>query len=72
MLDIKIPIGLMFSIFGAILLVYGFITRNDADVYRKSLNHNVNLWMGGLMLLFGAVMLLLVRRDKDQDRSPGR
>lgn len=65
MLDIKIPIGLMFSIFGVILLVYGFVTNNDADMYRKSLSHNVNLWMGGLMLLFGIVMLLLVRRKKD-------
>jgi LPXTG-motif cell wall-anchored protein len=65
MLDIKIPIGLMFSIFGVILLIYGFITNNDADMYRKSLSHNVNLWMGGLMLLFGIVMLLLVRRKKD-------
>jgi hypothetical protein len=64
MLDIKIPIGLMFSIFGVILLIYGFITRNDAELYQKSLSHNINLWMGGLMLLFGVVMLLLVKRKK--------
>jgi hypothetical protein len=65
MLDIKIPIGLMFSIFGAVLLVYGFFTRNDVELYKKSLSHNVNLWMGGLMLVFGVVMLLLVKRKKD-------
>jgi hypothetical protein len=64
MLDIKIPIGLMFSIFGVILLVYGFMTRNDAALYEKSFSHNVNLWMGGLMLVFGGVMLLLVKRRK--------
>ncbi len=62
MLDIKIPIGLMFSIFGVILLVYGFITRNDVALYQKSLSHNVNLWMGGLTLLFGVIMLLLVKK----------
>jgi purine-cytosine permease-like protein len=62
MLDIKIPIGLMFSIFGIILLVYGLITRNDTALYEKSLSHNINLWMGGLSLLFGAIMLLLVRK----------
>jgi len=62
MLDIKIPIGLMFSIFGVILLVYGFITRNDVALYQKSLSHNVNLWMGGLTLLFGVFMLLLVKK----------
>ncbi|MGE5518757.1 MAG: hypothetical protein ACM3VS_02440 [Candidatus Dadabacteria bacterium] len=65
MLDIKIPIGLMFSLFGVILLVYGFITRNDVELYQKSLSHNVNLWMGGLMLLFGGVMLLIVKWKKD-------
>jgi uncharacterized membrane protein YidH (DUF202 family) len=64
MLDIKIPIGLMFSIFGVVLLVYGFFTRNDVELYQKSLSHNVNLWMGGLMLVFGVVMLLLVKRKK--------
>jgi hypothetical protein len=64
MLDIKIPIGLMFSIFGVILVVYGFITRNDAALYEKSLSHNVNLWMGSLMVVFGGVMLLLVKKKK--------
>ena len=62
MLDIKIPIGLMFFVFGVILTIYGFISRNDAEMYQKSFSHNVNLWMGGLMLVFGAVMLLLVKR----------
>jgi len=64
MLDIKIPIGLMFFVFGVIITIYGFITRNDAELYQKSFSHNVNLWMGGLMLIFGVVMLLLVRRKK--------
>jgi len=64
MLDIKIPIGLMFFVFGVIITIYGFITRNDAELYQKSFSHNVNLWMGGLMLIFGAVMLLLVKRKK--------
>jgi uncharacterized membrane protein YidH (DUF202 family) len=65
MLDIKIPIGLMFSVFGVILLVYGFFTRNDTELYQRSLSYNMNLWMGGLMLVFGVVMLLLVKRKKD-------
>ena len=65
MLDIKIPIGLMFSVFGVILLVYGFFTRNDVELYQKSLSHNVNLWMGALMLVFGGVMLLLVKWKKN-------
>ena len=64
MLDIKIPIGLMFFVFGVILTFYGFISRNDTELYRKSLSHNVNLWMGVLMLVFGGFMLLLVRRKR--------
>jgi hypothetical protein len=64
MLDIKIPIGLMFSIFGVVILVYGFVTRNDTALYQKSLSHNVNIWMGALMLAFGGFMLLLVKRKK--------
>ena len=66
MLDIKIPIGLMFSIFGIVLLIYGFITRDDVALYQKSLSHNVNLWMGGLSLLFGGFMLLIVKKRKSQ------
>ena len=64
MLDIKIPIGLMFFVFGVILTIYGFVTKNDTELYQKSLSHNVNLWMGILMLVFGGFMLLLVRRKK--------
>jgi len=66
MLDIKIPIGLMFFVFGVIITIYGLITRNDSELYQKSFSHNVNLWMGGLMLVFGAVMLLLVKRKKSK------
>ena len=64
MLDIKIPIGLMFFVFGVILTIYGFVTKNDTELYQKSLSHNVNLWMGILMLVFGGIMLLLVKRRK--------
>jgi hypothetical protein len=64
MLDIKIPIGLMFSVFGVMLLIYGFITRDDVALYQKSLSHNVNLWMGALSLVFGGIMLLLVKKKK--------
>ena len=66
MLDIKIPIGLMFFVFGVILTIYGFISRNDTELYQKSFSHNVNLWMGVLMLVFGSIMLLLVRRKKSK------
>ena len=45
-LDIKIPIGLMFSILGIILTVHGIITGGDTQMYEQSLGVNINLWSG--------------------------
>jgi hypothetical protein len=56
-LDIKIPIGLMFAIFGAILGIYGLATEGNS-MYNISLNININLWSGIVMFLFGVGMLL--------------
>ena len=61
-LDIRIPVGLMFAIIGAILVAYGFI--GDAKIYSASLGINVNLWWGLVLLVFGLVMLLLGRRKR--------
>ena len=63
-LDIRTPIGAMFTILGAILSGYGFLTSGDAELYRHSLGLNVNLWWGLVLLLFGIVMLLLGRNGK--------
>jgi len=56
-LDIKIPIGGMFTILGIILTVFG-LTTNGSDMYDTSLNININLWSGLFMLIFGVSMLL--------------
>lgn len=61
-LDIRIPIGLMFTIFGAILFFYGIFTYADAEMYAKSLSININIWMGLLMLVFGGSMLYFARK----------
>lgn len=58
MVDIRIPIGLMFSILGVLITVFGFVTKANTEMYQKSLNINVNIIMGILMLIFGVVMLL--------------
>ena len=55
-LDIKIPIGFMFAIFGLILLVFGLFT-NGHEMYDQSLGININLWSGVFMLVFGGLML---------------
>lgn len=68
-LDIKIPIGLMFSILGIILTIHGIVTGGDTAMYEQSLGHNINLWSGIFMLIFGAFMLLtstLVKKKKQE------
>ena len=61
-LDIRLPIGLMFTVFGLLLTGYGLATNGDAMYARHSLGYNANLYAGLGMLAFGAVMLLLSRR----------
>lgn len=58
--DIRIPIGAMFSIIGALLVGYGMFA--DAEIYRRSFSLNLNLLWGGVLLLFGGVMWSLGRR----------
>jgi type III secretory pathway component EscS len=64
MVDIRIPIGLMFSIVGLIISIFGVVTRADTELYQKSLGINVNLIMGVLMLVFGLIMLFFAFRKK--------
>ena len=59
-LDIRIPIGLLFAILGALLVVYGFVT--DPAIYQRSLGININLWWGLVMLVFGASMIYFGRK----------
>jgi hypothetical protein len=64
MVDIRIPIGLMFTIIGILISVFGFVTISNTEMYHKSLGINVNIIMGLLMLAFGIVMLYFARRKK--------
>lgn len=56
-LDVRIPIGGLFTVVGALLAGYGARTAGDATVYARSLSINVNLWWGGAMLVFGLALL---------------
>jgi hypothetical protein len=58
-LDIKLPIGLMFTVLGILLTIKGFISIGDKIYLIKSLGYNINLWSGLAMLIFGLIMLLL-------------
>jgi hypothetical protein len=65
-LDIRLPIGLLFAILGALLVAYGLVS--DQGLYRRSLGINVNLWWGLVLLAFGALMLALGRRGSSAMR----
>ena len=65
--DIKLPIGLMFTILGVILTIHGAITSTSPELYNRSLNINVNLWAGLFMLVFGILMLAFSKRLKKRN-----
>jgi hypothetical protein len=55
-LDVRLPIGLLFSSFGVLLVGYGL--ASDPRIYAEhSLGINVNLGWGVALLLFGGTML---------------
>lgn len=66
-LDIRVPIGMMFAILGALLLGYGLL--GDASIYARSLGYNVNVTWGATVLTFGLLMLFFGRRG--MLRAPG-
>jgi hypothetical protein len=68
-LDIRWPIGLMFSLLGVMLVIYGLITGSGSEIYKRSLEINVNLYWGLLLLVFGGTMLALAWRGSQQPPS---
>ncbi len=66
MLDLRLPIGLMFSLVGVLMLVYGLVTFSNAELYKCSLGINVNLWWGAVLLVFGALMWFSSRRGSSE------
>ena len=56
-LDIRIPIGIMFGVFGVLLAGYGLLS--NPAIYEKSLGDNINLEWGVVLIVFGAIMLVL-------------
>jgi hypothetical protein len=53
-LDIRWPIGFMFTLIGVLLTGYGAVNRSSS----LSLDININLIWGVVLLVFGVLMLL--------------
>lgn len=62
-LDIRWPIGLMFAFIGALLAVYGAISKTNVS-HAGGADININLIWGIVLLIFGALMLIGAIADK--------
>ena len=60
--DLRIPLGYLFLVLGALLVVASFLGGPEANA--RSLGVNINLLWGGTMIAFGAICLFLARRRK--------
>jgi len=58
-LDLRYPIGGLFTVLGALLAGFGVLTRGDQRLYAPSGNQNINLIWGTVMLVFGLAFLAL-------------
>ena len=64
-LDIRWPIGLMFTLLGALLAVFGTVKAADS----MSLDININQIWGIVLLVFGAGMLIGAIKGKKNPPS---
>jgi len=60
--DLRLPLGLIFSLYGIILIWTGL--TSTPEMIRQTLGQNINLVWGVVQLLFGLAMLFLSRRKK--------
>jgi hypothetical protein len=62
--DLRLPLGVMFAIYGLMLTLFGFATNGQEMYQTHSLGINVNLGWGIVLLVFGLVMLGLALKRK--------
>jgi hypothetical protein len=61
--DLRLPIGILFSLYGLLLAGFGLL-GTDKEIYVRSLGININLIWGAVMLLFGLFMLFMALGKK--------
>ena len=64
-LDVRVPIGALFSLLGVLLAGYGYL---EPTVQQAAFTKGgqVNLWWGLVMLVFGVFMLLVARPQREK------
>lgn len=70
--DLRIPIGLMFSLYGILLTAYGLF--GNAEYNKRSLGINIDMTWGLFLLFFGVVMLFFAWNGakKQVEESKGK
>ena len=58
--DLRLPLGLIFTLYGIILVGTGLLS--SPEMIRQTLGQNVTLTWGFVQLLFGLTMLFLSRK----------
>jgi len=66
-LDIRSPIGILFTIYGAMLIIYGLVA--DPSIFVSSMEVNIDVWWGVAMLVFGLIMGILAFRASRREAS---
>jgi hypothetical protein len=66
-LDIRAPIGIIFTIYGVVLIIYGLVA--DPAIFVSSLGVNIDVWWGATMLVFGLFMGVLAFRASRRGTS---
>jgi len=66
-LDIRWPIGIIFTIYGIALILYGVWA--DPEIFQRSLGVNIDVWWGAAMLVFGLFMTGLAWRASRRSRT---
>jgi hypothetical protein len=61
-LDIRVPIGVMLGLMGLLLAGYG--VAGDQTIYARSLNLNINLIWGSVLMITAAILLFLGTRKR--------
>jgi hypothetical protein len=70
-LDVRLPIGGLFTALGLLLSGYGLATAGDPSHYARSLSVNINLWWGLVMLAFGLALLAAAWLSRRRLAGPG-
>jgi hypothetical protein len=62
--DLRIPMGMMLTLMGTVLMAFGLSTKGNPELYARCLGINLNLWCGLALLVFGLLMVVFGRRGQ--------